>query len=163
MYWTLRNINNYIIHGVYETPNMPDIEDRKLQASVDLGGTVNDWEFIELNLTNFLKIRNALPARSKLVNGEIINALPILTTLSKTTINSDGLDTTTLNIDLQDTNYNGNVNIKIKTPIGDIISTDLLCNAGKAEDTITTSIEGVHYITIETVLHGLQFTLFEGI
>lgn len=163
MYWSIENITTGVLHGVYDTPKMPDVEDRKVQAASDLGGTANDWRFLELTYDQLIAVQGALPRRSKMVNGVLTHAETILLTLSSTTVQSDDLAEITLGVDCQDDTFVGDIRLKIINPNQEVTLATKSALAGVANFYISTPSVGVHQVIIETILHGFSYITFEGI
>lgn len=162
-YATAKQISNGLLGWVDESPS-PLNEAGVIQSGVNLlGGVTGDYIFQTLTETQALAIRAAMPARSKLVDGNLTSFTPITATLSAATLAADGVAEISLTVNVHDGNYNGAVKVTVTAPNGSSVVENLTATAGVASDVISTAIEGVHQVSIETVLHGLAFTSFEGV
>jgi hypothetical protein len=163
MYRATKRISDGILTWGDEVPTLGDEATEQTNAVIMFGGVPSDYELIELTPEQFAALRAAMPARSKLVGGVLTSATPITTGLSAATVEADGVATITLSVDTHDASYGGAVTVNVTPPDGGAASATLTASAGLASTTISTNQVGVHQVAVETVLHGLAFTSFEGV
>lgn len=128
-----------------------------------LGGTLEDWEAVELSYDEYIAQLNAIPGRSYL-NGDLLSSQPVpILSSDKTQIQDDGVDMATLTIDVQNAAYVGGVNWKVTAPDGTVQTLTKTAVAGVADLTVITHSKGVITVEAEAITQGVGRILIEGV
>lgn len=167
MITAVRRINDGLLADVQESPNWPtDIAPRLQNAVRKFGGAAAEWALIEIPSALWVDINQA--ARQFAVQtGETVTGItqstPPVVTIDVTTIENTGADTATITANVNDAGYTGLVTWRVILPDGSRLTEVEHMAAGATTLELTTTLEGEHWVQVETELHGVGSVEVTGV
>lgn len=146
---------------------------RKQQAVTQFGGALDDWVLVDIDNGLTATIDPMSRPYVDVMDGytvtEITESTPPDLTADKTSIpvvtdpnNPTAGETITVTCDVGDAGYTGIVKWRMDTPDGSVITGSDNAVAGVDTWQISTTQEGVHWVTAETDTHGIARISFIG-
>jgi hypothetical protein len=161
----VRRVSDGLLADIQQGPALSENTTPRINNAIaQFGGAASDWQALEVPDGLWVNINPLARQLATVANGQITSisqSTPPQAALSASTVDADGLATITLTVTIP--NYSGPVSVKVYLPSGDVIASTLTAVAGLASDTISTEVDGLHSVIVETVAHGVAIVEFTGV
>lgn len=155
-----RRISDNLIVSVDETPNLPSVP---ATIPTHYGGSIEDYEVVEITTQQAAQIQANFPAKSTLVEGTVAaRTLPQIGT-DKSQIQDTGADAATITVTVSDNTHTGKIWWTVDMPEGQQVREEENLVAGAATLMLTTEQIGTHKITADVMAYGQVTIEIEGI
>jgi hypothetical protein len=150
-----------LLADIQDSPNLPADEAARVQNAVNkFGGQAEAWAVVVIPDGAW---ENINPKARQFWDGEsLTQSEPPAAEMSAPTVEADGEAEITLLADFE-SELSGAVKVVITLPDGEQVSLDLEADGGVLEYGISTTLEGLHRVMVESELDGVGFTEFEGV
>jgi hypothetical protein len=156
-----RIVDNVLVSWVDDAPNLPISVPPTTPAHC--GGSIEDYEVVEVTDEQASAIMANIPAKSTLINGVVAaRTLPQITS-DKAQIQSDGTDTATITLTAESLTHAGKVWWTVRFPEGNESRVEDVFTAGIATLTLTTEQDGTHEVIADSLDYGQVTLEIEGV
>lgn len=156
-----RIADNVLVSWVDEAQNLP--ASVPATTSTNYGGSIEDYEVVEVTDEQAAQIMANIPAKSTLIAGVVAaRSLPQIAS-DKTQVQNDGADSATITVTAADNTHAGKVWWTVRLPEGNEARVEDSFTAGVATLTLTTEQEGTHTVVADCLDYGQVTIEIEGV